>query len=66
MWRVQYTLAKTRTAARRLVNPDDKDKQEDPFQVDAVLRHMRRLGVLGETKTKLDRMLGVATAKILE
>ena len=66
MWRVQYLLAKTRTAARHLLNPDDKDKQEDPFQVDAVLRHMRRLGVLGETETKLDRMLGVATAKILE
>merc|ERR1712136_554637 len=44
---------------------DEKDDQRI-FQGDALLRRMRRLGLLGETETKLDYVLGLTTAKIME
>merc|ERR1719328_349771 len=65
VWRVQYALAKIRTAARHLLTLDEKDDQRI-FQGDALLRRMRRLGLLGETETKLDYVLGLTTAKIME
>merc|ERR1712066_1011750 len=65
VWRVQYALAKIRTAARHLLTLDEKDEARI-FQGEALLRRMTRMGLLGETEKKLDYVLGLTTAKIME
>merc|ERR1719229_1564229 len=65
VWRVQYALAKIRTAARTLLTLDEKSEQRI-FQGDALLRRMIRLGLLGENEKKLDYVLGLTSAKIME
>merc|ERR1711908_169647 len=65
VWRVQYALAKIRTAARTLLTLDDKNEQRI-FAGDALLRRMIRLGLLLESEKKLDYVLGLTTAKIME
>ena len=53
MWRVQYALAKIRTAARTLLTMDEKSESRI-FQGEALLRRMVRLGLLLESEKKLD------------
>merc|ERR1711957_701980 len=65
VWRVQYALAKIRTAARQLLTLDEKNEQRI-FAGDALLRRMIRLGLLAENEKKLDYVLGLTTAKIME
>merc|ERR1711862_349110 len=65
VWRVQYALAKIRTAARTLLTLDEKDEQR-MFQGEALLRRMVRLGLLLESERKLDYVLGLTAAKIME
>mmetsp|Transcript_5947 Transcript_5947/g.13589 ORF Transcript_5947/g.13589 Transcript_5947/m.13589 type:complete len:195 (-) Transcript_5947:90-674(-) len=65
VWRVQYALAKIRAAARTLLTLDEKDEQRI-FQGDALLRRMVRLGLLLESERKLDYVLGLTAAKIME
>merc|ERR1712028_295963 len=65
VWRVQYVLAKVRTAARQLLTLDEKNEQR-MFQGDALLRRMIRLGLLLESEKKLDFVLGLTAAKIME
>merc|ERR1711948_213592 len=65
VWRVQYALAKIRTAARHLLTLDEKNETRI-FQGDALLRRMLRLGLLAENEKKLDYVLGLTTAKIME
>merc|ERR1711981_1106229 len=65
VWRVQYALAKIRTAARTLLTLDEKNEQRI-FAGDALLRRMLRLGLLLESEKKLDYVLGLTTAKIME
>merc|ERR1719408_395812 len=65
VWRVQYALARIRTAARHLLTLDEKSEQR-MFQGEALLRRMTRLGLLGDTERKLDYVLGLTTAKIME
>mmetsp|Transcript_1413 Transcript_1413/g.3086 ORF Transcript_1413/g.3086 Transcript_1413/m.3086 type:complete len:193 (+) Transcript_1413:101-679(+) len=65
VWRVQYALAKIRTAARTLLTLDEKDETRI-FQGEALLRRMARLGLLLENERKLDYVLGLTTAKIME
>merc|ERR1719229_2083635 len=65
VWRVQYALAKIRTAARTLLTLDEKSEQRI-FQGDALLRRMMRLGLLTEGERKLDYVLGLTAAKIME
>merc|ERR1711920_54369 len=65
VWRVQYALAKIRTAARHLLTLDEKSDTRI-FQGDALLRRMLRLGLLAENEKKLDYVLGLTTAKIME
>merc|ERR1719182_1028944 len=60
-----YALAKIRTAARTLLTLDDKNEQRI-FAGDALLRRMIRLGLLLENERKLDYVLGLTTAKIME
>ena len=65
VWRVNYALAKIRTAARTLLTLDDKSEAR-MFQGDALLRRMMRLGLLLENERKLDYVLGLTNAKIME
>ncbi|EEA05574.1 40S ribosomal protein S9, putative [Cryptosporidium muris RN66] len=65
VWRVQYTLAKIRAAARHLLTLDDKDPIR-VFQGEALLRRMERLGLLSENERKLDYVLGLTVNKFLE
>merc|ERR1712188_23163 len=58
-------LAKIRTAARTLLTLDEKNEQRI-FAGDALLRRMTRLGLLLESEKKLDYVLGLTTAKIME
>merc|ERR1712072_1271054 len=65
VWRVQYALAKIRTAARTLLTLDEKNEQRI-FAGDALLRRMVRTGLLLESEKKLDYVLGLTVAKIME
>merc|ERR1719163_1503276 len=65
VWRVQYALAKIRTAARHLLTLDEKNETRI-FQGEALLRRMVRLGLLLENERKLDYVLGLTTSKIME
>merc|ERR1719161_2823246 len=65
VWRVNYALAKIRTAARHLLTLDEKSEARI-FQGEALLRRMTRLGMLGETERKLDYVLGLTTSRIME
>merc|ERR1712115_767985 len=65
VWRVKYTLAKIRTAARDLLTLEDKDPRR-LFEGNALLRRMGRIGVLDESKMKLDYVLGLKVEDFLE
>ncbi|EDV28234.1 40S ribosomal protein S9 [Trichoplax sp. H2] len=65
VWRVKYTLAKIRKAARTLLTLDDKDSKR-LFEGNALLRRLVRIGVLDESKMKLDYVLGLRIEDFLE
>lgn len=65
MWRVKYTLAKIRKAARELLTLDEKDPRR-LFQGNALLRRLVRIGVLDEGRMKLDYVLGLRIEDFLE
>jgi len=65
VWRVQYTLAKIRKAARTLLTRDAKD-ETTIFAGEALLRRMLRLGLLSDEEKGLDFVLGLSAAKFLE
>ena len=65
VWRVQYALSKIRSAARELLTREEKDETRQ-FQGEAMLRRMVRLGLLLDTERKLDYVLGLTTAKLME
>jgi small subunit ribosomal protein S9e len=65
VWRVQYALAKIRSAARILLTLDEKDETRI-FQGEALIRRMTRLGLLNENERKLDYVLGLTVAKFME
>eukprot|EP01070_Trichotokara_eunicae_P004408 Trichotokara_eunicae@DN3943_c0_g1_i1.p1 len=65
VWRVQLTLSKIRSAARHLLTLDEKDDQRI-FRGRALLRRMMRFGLLDEAQNKLDYVLGLTPAKLLE
>merc|ERR1711865_955385 len=60
-----YALARIRTAARMLLTLDEKNEQRI-FAGDALLRRMIRLGLLLESEKRLDYVLGLTSAKIME
>ena len=65
VWRVKYTLAKIRTAARELLTLEEKDPRR-LFEGNALLRRLVRIGVLDEGKMKLDYVLGLKVEDFLE
>merc|ERR1711872_146000 len=65
VWRVKYSLAKIRTAARELLTLEDKDPKR-LFEGNALLRRLVRTGVLPDDKMKLDYVLGLKIDDFLE
>lgn len=65
VWRVKYTLAKIRKAARELLTLEEKDTRR-LFQGNALLRRLVRIGVLDESRMKLDYVLGLRIEDFLE
>merc|ERR1711999_1014 len=65
VWRVKFTLAKIRKAARELLTLDEKEPRR-LFQGNALLRRLVRTGVLDENRMKLDYVLGLKPEDFLE
>ncbi|GJQ71989.1 putative ribosomal protein S4/S9 N-terminal domain [Trypoxylus dichotomus] len=65
VWRVKYTLAKIRKAARELLTLEEKDPKR-LFEGNALLRRLVRIGVLDENRMKLDYVLGLKIEDFLE
>merc|ERR1712082_254305 len=65
VWRVNYSLAKIRSAARELLTLEEKDNKR-LFEGNALLRRLVRIGVLDETRMKLDYVLGLRIEDFLE
>ena len=65
LWRVNYTLAKIRKAARNLLMLPENDTKRI-FEGAALLRRLTRLGVLDETKQKLDYVLSLTPNDLLD
>merc|ERR1712110_202664 len=65
IWRVLLTLSKIRRAARELLTLDDKDPKR-LFEGNALIRRLVRVGVLDETRMKLDYVLALKIEDFLE
>jgi len=63
--RVAYALGKIRLAARELLTLDEKDTRR-LFEGNALIRRLIRIGVLDESKNKLDYVLGLKIEDFLE
>lgn len=65
IWRVQYTLARIRKAARILLTlPEDDSKRI--FEGEALIKRMSRLGLLEKDQQKLDYVLGLTLKQFLD
>merc|ERR1711973_334244 len=65
VWRVKYSLAKIRKAARDLLTLEEKDHRR-LFEGNALLRRLVRIGALDESRMKLDYVLGLRIEDFLE
>jgi small subunit ribosomal protein S9e len=65
VWRLQYTLARMRKTARILLTLPENDPKR-LIEGAALLRRLTRLGLLDETKQKLDYVLQLKVEDFLE
>merc|ERR1712083_137157 len=65
VWRVKYSLALIRSAARELLTLDEKAPKR-LFEGNALLRRLVRTGVLSDDRMKLDYVLGLTIEDFLE
>lgn len=65
IWRSQLVLAKTRASARKLLTLPERDPKRI-FEGEALIRRMKRWGLLAEDEDKLDLVLSLTTQKLLE
>ncbi|RSH87499.1 40S ribosomal protein S9 [Apiotrichum porosum] len=65
IWRIQLTLSKIRRAARDLLKLDDKDPKR-LFEGNALIRRLVRIGVLDDSRMRLDYVLALKTEDFLE
>ncbi|KAJ2365559.1 ribosomal 40S subunit protein S9B, partial [Coemansia sp. RSA 2607] len=65
IWRVAYALSNIRRAARELLKLENKDPRR-LFEGNALIRRLIRIGVLDETKAKLDYVLSLKVEDFLE
>ena len=65
IWRIGFTLSKIRGAARDLLTLDEKEPRR-LFEGNALIRRLIRIGVLDETKAKLDYVLALRVEDFLE
>jgi len=65
VWRVQYTLARIRKAARTLLTLPENDPKR-VFEGEALIKRMVRLGVLAKDQQKLDYVLGLTLKQFLD
>ena len=65
LWRVHYTLSKIRHAARELLMLPENDTKRI-FEGAALLRRLTKLGVLDETRQKLDYVLSLTANDLLD
>lgn len=65
VWRVKLMLAKIRKAARELLTLEERDPRR-LFEGNALLRRLVRIGVLDESKMKLDYVLSLKVEDFLE
>ena len=65
VWRVKFALAKIRKAARDLLTLEERDPRR-LFEGNALLRRLVRIGVLDESRMKLDYVLGLKVEDFLE
>jgi len=65
IWRVTYTLARIRKAARELLTLEEKNPKR-LFEGNALIRRLIRVGVLDKSKNKLDYVLGLKVEDFLE
>jgi len=65
IWRIGYLLSNIRRAARELLTLAPKDPRR-LFEGNALIRRLIRIGVLDESKAKLDYVLGLKVEDFLE
>merc|ERR1712223_355470 len=65
VWRVKYSLALIRSAARELLTLEEKNPRR-LFEGNALLRRLVRTGVLSDDRMKLDYVLGLEIEDFLE
>jgi len=65
LWRTRLALSKVRRTARVLLTMDEKDEKR-LFEGEALMRRLHRLGVLDESKNKLDYALALTLEDFLE
>lgn len=58
IWRVQFALSKIRKAARELMTLEPKDPKRI-FEGNALIRRLKRYGLLSDEETELDYVLQV-------
>lgn len=65
IWRVQFALSKIRKAARELLTLDTRDPKR-LFEGAALMRRLKRYGLLSEEEDELDFVLQLNIQKLLE